>query len=71
MSSIFGRGGFCGSSKDDNDGSLRGRGCKYLDKSEGLKHGFALKYLNKRFVYAAGAPKVPIKMNQIDPVIQT
>ena len=30
---------------DDNDGSLSGRGCTYLDKIEAIKHGFSAKYI--------------------------
>ena len=56
---------------DDNDGSLRGRGCTFLDKTEGIIHK---KFFEHRFNMPQVHQKYPqtgSKRNQMNPVLQT
>ena len=56
---------------DDNDGSLSGRGCAYLEKNECKTHVFADKYFKTVILYASGGPKVTLKRVQMEPFVQT
>ena len=56
---------------DNNDGCLRGRGFRYLDKSEGKNMSSLIIIEEKRFFNASVGPKVLLKGVQMDRIVQT